>query len=519
MEDEEDFSNIKDEKELKEQDINENESDNSLDIQENDNEEYFPESMNLDIANKIDKNDNKLNFNKNNFDQNEDEYIALIEGLENELLIEQYITKSLKKDPSFNEEVNKLKNELNSKNSKLEQLKSINKKQENTLIEFKNKLKKENNKKGMNNKVIINKDNNLNINNLKSFKEVSKNEAINNAIKLKDSALINVINKMNSLKKENEELKKKIYQNESNYNCSHNNNSTYEDSSQKNLEKIKFLQNEIKTLNKQLIEHNKCIEDQNKVNKDYNNLKNELKLLKINNQEIKNKIKEFEKKILNIEINDINNNSIINYNINNLTLKKNNNNLILNLTNKRQSSIRNNSLSRTVVKPQKQNLLPIISIQPLVPNTYNYLYNQNNNKSILTDDFLKNIKKYFNNEQDYYALINKINNIESRGNNSCGGENSTCRDFKIYNTQFYKLDKNQYINFNLEGKENDNNIKMMNYKLNTLKDENKLQNKKIEDLEKHLNDIKNIGKEKDNEISKLLKQINILKNELKLYDK
>ena len=107
MEDEEDFSNIKDEKELKEQDINENESDNSLDIQENDNEEYFPESMNLDIANKIDKNDNKLNFNKNNFDQNEDEYIALIEGLENELLIEQYITKSLKKDPSFNEDVNK----------------------------------------------------------------------------------------------------------------------------------------------------------------------------------------------------------------------------------------------------------------------------------------------------------------------------------------------------------------------------------------------------------------------------
>ena len=189
------------------------------------------------------------------------------------------------------------------------------------------------------------------------------------------------------------------------------------------------------------------------------------------------------------------------------------------MTNKRQSSIRNNSLSITVVKPQKQNLLPIISIQPLVPNTYNYLYNQNNNKSILTDDFLKNIKKYFNNEQDYYALINKINNIESRGNNGCGGENSTCRDFKIYNTQFYKLDKNQYINFNLEGKENDNNIKMMNYKLNTLKDENKLQNKKIEDLEKHLNDIKNIGKEKDNEISKLLKQINILKNELKLYDK
>ena len=123
----------------------------------------------------------------------------------------------------------------------------INKKQENTLIEFRNKLKKE---KNMNNKVIIHSgNNNLNLN-LNNKIEISKNEAINNALKIKDSILINVINKMNSLKKENEELKKKIYQNESNYNCSHNNNSTYEDSSQKNLEKIKFLQNEIKILNK-----------------------------------------------------------------------------------------------------------------------------------------------------------------------------------------------------------------------------------------------------------------------------
>ena len=77
----------------------------------------------------------------------------MIEGLENELLIEQYITKSLKKDPDFNEEINKLKSELNSKNNKLEKLKLINKKQENTLVEFKSKLKKEINKKAMNNKV------------------------------------------------------------------------------------------------------------------------------------------------------------------------------------------------------------------------------------------------------------------------------------------------------------------------------------------------------------------------------
>ena len=84
---------------------------------------------------------------------------------------------------------------MNNKNNKLEQLKLINKKQENTLNEFKSKLKKEGNKKTMNNKVIINNENNLI--NMKNIKEVSKNEAIKNAIKIKDSALINVLNKYN----------------------------------------------------------------------------------------------------------------------------------------------------------------------------------------------------------------------------------------------------------------------------------------------------------------------------------
>ena len=187
---EEDYTNIKEEKELKDSELNENESGNSLENQENDNDEYFSAGPpNLDISNKIESEENRIEDNKEdlkeNLKDNDDEYIAMIEGLENELLIEQYITKSLKKDPDFNEEINKLKSELNSKNNKLEKLKLINKKQENTLVEFKSKLKKEINKKAMNNKVIINNEN------IKNIKEVSKNEAINNAIKLKNSALIN----------------------------------------------------------------------------------------------------------------------------------------------------------------------------------------------------------------------------------------------------------------------------------------------------------------------------------------
>ena len=469
---------------------------------------YPPNQEISDKNEEIIENENNEIVNGNILGENDDKYIAMIEGLEDELYIEQYITKSLKKDSDFNEEVNKLKTELNNKNNKLEQLKLINKKQENTLIEFRNKLKKE---KTMNNKVIINNENSPQLKN-QSLREVSKNEAMNNAIKNKDSDLTNVLNKMNYLKKENEDLKKKIYQIENNYTSNHINNTTYEDSTQKNLEKIKFLQTEKRLIEKQLVEHNKCIEEQNIINKEYNNLKNELRLLKINNQDIKTKIKEFEKKILNIEINDINNSNsnYMNYNnnISNLILKKKNNN---NVINRRTPSIRNTTFSKTLPKVQNKNILPIISIQPLIPNISNYSNNNQSNKSILSEDFLKKIKHYFNeNENDYFNLIEKINNIENNTTDNYA-------KLKKYNTQVGILDKINVINF--EGKENEGGIKIMNQKLNLLKDENIQQNKKIEELNKHLDNIKIIEKEKDNEINALLNKINSMKNNLKLDNK
>ena len=470
-------------------------------------DEYTNPHDNQDISDKneeIIENDNDEVLNPNTLGENDDKYIAMIEGLEDELYIEQYITKSLKRDADFIEEVNKLKDELDNKNNKLEQLKTINKKQEHTLIEFKNKLKKE---KTMNNKVIINDENNIKINN--NIKEVSKNEAINNAIKSKDSILSNALNKMNLLKKENEDLKKKIYQIESSFNSNHNKNTNHEDSTQKNLEKIKFLQTEKRLIDKQLLEHNKCIEEQNLINKEYNDLKNELRHLKLNNQEIKTKIKEFEKKISNIEISDINVTNLISNNINNLIVKKKNNNI----SNRRTPSIRNTTFSKTLPKVQNRNFLPMISIQPLVPNDSNYLNNNHVNKSILSEEFLKKMRNYFSdNESDYFNLIEKINNIENNLNNDINYSK-----LKKYNTQVGILDK---INAsNIDGKENEGGIKIMNYKLNLLKDENMQQNKKIEELHKHLDSIKIIEKEKDNEINALLNKINSMKNTLKIDNK
>ena len=89
-------------------------------------------------------------------------------------------------------------------------------------------------------------------------------------------------------------------------------------------------------------------------------------------------------------MNEMNNSNIFNSNnITNLIIKKKNN---YNATNRRTPSIRNTTFSKTLPKVQNKNLLPIISIQPLIPNISNYSNNKQNN-SILSEEFLKKIKK------------------------------------------------------------------------------------------------------------------------------
>jgi hypothetical protein len=88
-------------------------------------DEYTNPHDNQDISDKneeIIENENDDVLNPNTLGENDDKYIAMIEGLEDELYIEQYITKSLKRDADFIEEVNKLKDELDNKNNKLELL-------------------------------------------------------------------------------------------------------------------------------------------------------------------------------------------------------------------------------------------------------------------------------------------------------------------------------------------------------------------------------------------------------------
>ncbi len=128
---------------------------------------------------------------------------------------------------------------------------------------------------------------------------------------------------------------------------------------------------------------------------------------------------------------------------------------------------------------------------------------------------MKKIKKYFNNnETEYLNLVEKINNIENTNNIS--GDSNLVK-LKKYTTHIGILDKINLLNF--DGKEKEGDIKVTNNKLNFLKDENIQQNKKIEELQKHLDNIKNLEKEKEKEINILLNKINSMKNNLKIYNK
>jgi hypothetical protein len=145
-------------------------------------------------------------------------------------------------------------------------------------------------------------------------------------------------------------------------------------------------------------------------------------------------------------------------------------------------------------------LLPLISSQNC---------SNNQNESILTDSFTKKIKEYLDNdEEEYNTLINKITNIENRRKII---ETKHKSELKQFNSQIVSLNE-QFQLLNCDKKGTNSNIRVLKYKLNTIKGDNKQHSKKLIELKKELQEKINISKEKDYEISLLIGQINSLRN-------
>ena len=492
--DEEDFHRYKyknknniseeDEEEL-EDEIEKNSKDNSNQKKDSkisdtiDNNSIKKENENEDNNTK-EENDDKNE--DDNTPKNKDEYLALIEQLENELKLEQNINIQLKDNMTL-DEITKLKTDLNQKTDLLDRLIITNKKQNSALNMLTRKLNEENKKK-LKLKTQETQESNSREESERSNINISKAQAVNIVLKVKEKELHNALNKLNALKSENEALKKILYEN-----VDYKNN--IEDKSKEINDKIEQYTNEKNLLIKQLKEHKKCLDERKKYNDDYNNLKEELKQIKKNIQNIRSQARNLinEKNGINL--------TVTNNNINNMikSPKNNEKKTALSLSPRR---------TKTNNRNKKGIILPLITSQII-----NKSQNLNEEESILTDEFKKKVKEYLNNDEDESTiLIEKINNIEKSRKKI---ENKHKNELKQFNTQIKALDE-QFKLLNSNSKGSNSNIRVLRYQLNTIKGNNRLDAKKIIELKKELQSKIDVSKEKDYEISILIGKINSLKN-------
>ena len=172
-----------------------------------------------------------------------------------------------------------------------------------------------------------------------------------------------------------------------------------------------------------------------------------------------------------------------------------------------------NNISITNTRNNNNNIIlpPIATPRKYSQNKNNANNNINMEQSILTNDFIERVKKYFENnkeEFEFETLLFKINEIE---NSRKTIENKHKSEINQFNKQINTLDE-QYQLLNNNGKNNSSNIKVLKSKLNIVKGETKAQSKKYVELKKEFDSLDNISKEKDYEISLLLGQINSLRN-------
>ena len=467
----------------KKKDNNESISENEKD----DDSEHSEEQTGIKINIKKDK----KNINKNVL-----EYIAQIEELENEIKLEKNINKKLKNNINP-DNILQLKNDLNQKNILLEKLVATHKKQKSALSLLTKQLDKENKKRMKLKSPEIKRNNDEDTD--RSEKESSKLEAVDIVLKVKEKELSNATIRMNLLKSENDGLKKILYENED-----YNNNINMEDKVKEINDKIEKYNNEKSLLLKQLKMHKKCIEEQKEYNEQYENLKEELKQTKKNIQLIRSQtlklINNNEKKNISLNNNklylglqsqgDINNNRYNYGTISTPNIHSNKNKI----KNQKKDINKNN-----INKNKKGIILPSIYSSQ----------NLNQDETILTDNFTKKIKEYLDNDEDEYTtLITKITNIE---NSRKLIENKHKSELKQFNTQIDTLNE-QYKLLNCDSKGSTCNIRVLKYKLNTIKGDNRQYSKKVNELKKELNEKINLSKEKDYEISLLLGQINSLRN-------
>ena len=369
------------------------------------------------------------------YKKKEKEYIVQIEELSNELQIEKNITNSIQKDPVQEEIISKLKDELSEKQIKFNQLKNTNEKQKKAIEQ----LSKEINKTFLKTK---NNNNNLNhISHRKYNSDFTKNkeEPINIILKIKEKQLNEALSQLETLRKKNEEMKLTL----ENSNNDYNQKIELIDLGKEKEEKISSLNFELKMLNKEMENHNKCLNEQKEYINVLEQLKKEMKNAKKENMELREKIKENEKKLQILMFGDNENKN-----------KKKNNN------------IQNENIQTS----NRKKSLPTLKSRLNSVNT------------VLTEEFLNKLKNAIGDIEEYEILVNKIKDLE---NGRYKIEKKHKSELNLIREQINNLDI-QYNFLDHKDKENDTENKILKNKINELKNEQKINQKRLIDNQKQL---------------------------------
>ena len=131
----------------------------------------------------------------------------------------------------------------------------------------------------------------------------------------------------------------------------------------------------------------------------------------------------------------------------------------------------------------------------------------NSVNTVLTEEFLNKLKNAIGDLEEYEVLVNKIKDLE---NGRYKIEKKHKSELNLIGEQINNLDI-QYNFLDHKEKENDTENKILKNKINELKNEQKINQKRLIDNQKQLDFLTNKSKEKDQEIKLLTMQLNSLR--------
>ena len=492
------------------------------------NQEQNEENQNNDLEENQKENsieneeDNKEEDPLEIIQEKEKKYKAQIEQLSSELEIEKKLNQSIKRKPEEEEIIEKLKSKLNEKQTRCLKLKTTNERQRQAIDQLTKELENSY-KKNMREK---------NDSDISKYKE----EPVNIILKIKEQDLNKAILQLESLKKENQNMKDAL-EKSGEYNQLVN----LEDNSTEMKKKINQLNIEIKKINIELQKHTNCVQEEDDYKNAEKRLRDDIKDAIDKRVELFKEVTEYKNQIyalnkgeekknednkintenneLNKNDNDENNENDDNENLAYMETEEKDKNLAkknlkvkkrINKKYKNNESYLNNNKNDKTDKNDKNDLYKSLELKKYKKADYkniNSVLKPDLTSSILTEEFKKKLYEIMNSEDDTKILIQKIKEVENKREKI---EKKNKTDINNLNQEYIDL-MSQHDAIEIKRRKLETNNKVLKLQMNEHINKQKKNQKKVIDNQNQLDFLQNKTKEKDQEIKLLINQLNTLR--------